>query len=942
MAGETTDRAQRGDGEQGSTTSNVAGTDKAERGRSSTGVRRLVIVESQTKANKIQGYLGDSYDVQASVGHIRDLPTPSELPAAEKKGRFGKFAVDVDADFEPYYVVDADKKKKVAELKRALKDADELFLATDEDREGEAIAWHLLQVLDPKVPARRMVFHEITRVAIQEAVENTRELDQHLVDAQETRRILDRLYGYEVSPVLWRKVRQGLSAGRVQSVATRLVVERERERIAFRAASYWDIEAVLDKAEHTHGPSGTSFDARLVMVDGRRVATGRDFGRDGLPVARFDGVQLDEPTVVTLADALRGSQFTVRSVEDKPYSRRPAAPFMTSTLQQEASRKLRMTAQTAMRVAQRLYENGHITYMRTDSTTLSESGLNAARAQARDIYGPEYVPDVPRRYERKVKNAQEAHEAIRPSGDSFRTPGQVAGEVSRDELALYDLIWKRTVASQMADARGETVTVRLGAQVAGGQPFADAEFSTSGTVITFRGFLAAYEEGRDDEDTARGPGGEGEERERRLPQMRQGDALSVLDLQPDGHSTSPPARYTEPTLVRALEERGIGRPSTYASILGTIVDRGYVFKRGSALVPAWLAFATIGLLEKHFGSLVDYDFTAEMEEDLDRIANGEMNRVDWLRTFYFGERSEPEGDPGLHELVSGFGDIDAREVNSIPIGNDITLRVGRYGPYVQRGPDGEETSQRASVPDDMAPDELTVEKAEELLAAPSGDRDLGTHPTSGLPVVAKAGRYGPYVTEVLPEDSAKGAKPRTGSLLSTMSLDTVTLEDALRLLSLPRVVGTHPENGEEITAQNGRYGPYLKKGTDSRSLDTEEQMFDITLDQALAIYAQPKARGRRTAAPLRELGVDPTTGLPVVVKEGRFGAYVTDGESNATLRKADSVESVTIERAAELLGEKRAKGPAPKKRAAKKATAKKTGVKKSAAKKAAKRAAKKS
>ena len=632
--------------------------------------------------------------------------------------------------------------------------------------------------------------------------------------------------------------------------------------------------------------------------------------------------------------ALRESDFAVRSVEDKPYVRRPSAPFMTSTLQQEASRKLRMTAQTAMRVAQRLYENGHITYMRTDSTTLSESGLNAARSQARDIYGPEYVPDVPRRYERKVKNAQEAHEAIRPSGDSFRTPGQLAVELSRDELALYDLIWKRTVASQMADARGQTVTVRLGAATPDGNPFSDAEFSTSGTVITFRGFLAAYEEGRDDDDTARGPGGEGEERERRLPQMREGDRLTVLDLQPDGHSTSPPARYTEPTLVRALEERGIGRPSTYASILGTIIDRGYVFKRGSALVPAWLAFATIGLLEKHFGSLVDYDFTAAMEEDLDRIANGEQNRVDWLRSFYFGGQ---DGDPGLHELVSGFGDIDAREVNSIPIGDDIILRVGRYGPYVQRGPDGDESSQRASVPEDMAPDELTVEKAEELLAAPSGDRDLGAHPESGLPVVAKAGRYGPYVTEVLPDDAAKNAKPRTGSLLATMSLDTVTLHDALRLLSLPRVVGLDPSDGEEITAQNGRYGPYLKKGTDSRSLDNEEQMFDITLDQALAIYAQPKQRGRRAAAPLKELGNDPTTGLPVVVKEGRFGAYVTDGESNATLRKADSVESVTIERAAELLAEKRAKGPAPRKRAAKKTTAKKAAKKPAAKRTAAKK-----
>jgi DNA topoisomerase I len=891
---------------------------------STRGHRRLVIVESPAKAKTIKGYLGPGYDVEASVGHIRDLPTPSELPAAEKKGRFGKFAVDVDGDFEPFYVVDADKKKKVSELKRALKDADELFLATDEDREGEAIAWHLQQVLKPTVPVRRMVFHEITRDAIREAIDTTRELDQRLVDAQETRRILDRLYGYEVSPVLWRKVRQGLSAGRVQSVATRLVVERERERIAFRSASYWDIVATLEHGEHA------SFDARLVGVNGRRVATGRDFGSDGRPVARFDGVHLDETTARGLADALGDSSFSVRSVDDKPYSRRPAPPFMTSTLQQEAGRKLRLTAQTAMRLAQRLYENGYITYMRTDSTTLSESALNAARSQARQIYGPEYVPDTPRRYERKVKNAQEAHEAIRPSGDVFRTPGEVAGELSRDELAVYDLIWKRTVASQMADARGQTVTVRIGATASDGR---DTEFSTSGTVITFRGFLAAYEEGRDDDETS----GDGADRERRLPQLAQGDALDLLGLEPDGHATSPPARFTEPTLVRALEERGIGRPSTYASILGTIVDRGYVFKRGSALVPTWLAFATIGLLEKHFGSLVDYDFTAEMEEDLDRIANGDEARVAWLHKFYFGDGTEANTAlAGLRRLVDGLGDIDAREINSIPVGEGIVLRVGRYGPYVERG------EERASVPEDLPPDELTVEKAEELLAEPSGDRDLGTHPDSGLPVVAKSGRYGPYVTEVLPEDDeapssrrAAARKPRTGSLLSTMSLDTVTLDDAVRLLSLPRVVGADPETGEEITAQNGRYGPYLKKGNDSRSLDTEDQLFDITLDQALAVYAQPKQRGRRAAAaPLRELGADPISGHPVVVREGRFGAYVTDGETNATLRKADSVETVTIERAAELLAEKRAKGPAPRKRAARKSTAKKTAAKKSTDKKA--------
>ena len=913
------------------------------------GTRRLVIVESPAKAKTIKGYLGSGFQVEASVGHIRDLPTPSELPAAEKKGRFGRFAVDVDNDFEPFYVVDADKKKKVSELKAALKDADELFLATDEDREGEAIAWHLMQVLKPRVPVRRMVFHEITRDAIRAAVEQTRDLDQNLVDAQETRRILDRLYGYEVSPVLWRKVRAGLSAGRVQSVATRLVVERERERIAFRSASYWDIEATLRRADTKDTQDtrdtqdGVTFDAKLVQVDGRRVATGRDFGSDGRLVARFDGVALDEPSARGLADALAGADFAVRSVEDKPYTRRPAAPFMTSTLQQEASRKLRMSAQTAMRVAQRLYENGYITYMRTDSTTLSESALNAARTQAREIYGAEYVPDVPRRYERKVKNAQEAHEAVRPSGDAFRTPGQVAGELSRDELALYDLIWKRTVASQMADARGQTVTVRLGATAADGSPFRDAEFSTSGTVITFRGFLAAYEEGRDEDEPAAASRDGSDDRERRLPAMTAGDPLAVLGLEPGGHATSPPARYTEPTLVRALEERGIGRPSTYASILGTIIDRGYVFKRGSALVPSWLAFSVTALLERYFGALVDYDFTAEMEEDLDRIAGGQQQRVDWLRRFYFGAGAPGSaGDElgGLRRLVEGLGDIDAREVNSIPIGEGIVLRVGRYGPYVQRGPDGEDTSQRASVPEDLAPDELTVEKAEELLAAPSGDRELGTDPATGLAIVAKAGRFGPYVTEVLPDEAPKNAKPRTGSLLSTMSLDTVTLDDALRLLSLPRVVGVDPADGQEITAQNGRYGPYLKKGTDSRSLETEEQMFDITLEQALAIYAQPKARGRRSAAPpLRELGADPVSGAPVVVKEGRFGAYVTDGETNATLRKGDSVESLTIERAAEMLAEKRAAGPAPKKRAARKATAKKATASSGAKKAAAKRTA---
>ena len=877
-----------------------------------------MIVESPAKARTIKGYLGAGFDVEASVGHIRDLPTPRELPAAEKKGRFSRFAVDVDNDFEPLYTVDADKKSKVAELKRKLAGADELYLATDEDREGEAIAWHLQEVLRPKVPVRRMVFHEITREAIRAAVDNPRELDLRLVDAQETRRILDRLYGFEVSPVLWRKVRSGLSAGRVQSVATRMVVDRERERLAFRAAAYWDLLATLDPG---------TFDARLVSLDGTRVAQGRDFGRDG--VLRGDLVHLDEAMAEQLAATLRGATYTVRSLEEKPYSRRPAPPFMTSTLQQEASRKLRYSAQTAMRVAQRLYENGYITYMRTDSTTLSESALRAARAQAAQMYGADHVPDQPRRYERKVKNAQEAHEAIRPSGDTFRTPGQVAGELSRDEFALYDLIWKRTVASQMADARGSTATVRITAAPAGDR-WQEAELSASGTVITFRGFMAAYEEGRDEEAAER------DEEDRRLPQLEEGQRLDLRELIVDDHQTSPPARYTEASLVRALEERGIGRPSTYASILGVILDRGYVFKKGSALVPSWLAFSVTELLERHFSWLVDYDFTAELEEDLDRIANGEQGRVDWLSRFYFGDGGDANQQlEGLKHLVENLGDIDARDLASFPIGNDVVVRVGRYGPYLERGED------RASLPEDLPPDELTLEMAEELLAAPSGDRELGAHPETGLRVVAKTGRFGPYVTEDLPDDAPKSAKPRTASLFSDMSLDSVTLDDAVRLLSLPRVVGT--VDGEEITAQNGRYGPYLKKGTDSRSLESEDQLFTITLDDALAIYAQPKARGRgqSAAGPLRELGADPVSGKPIVVKDGRFGAYVTDGETNATLRKADAVESVTVERAAELLAEKRAKGPAPRKRAAKKAPAKKATAKKTAKKSTAKRAAKK-
>ncbi len=837
--------------------------------------KRLVIVESPAKARTIAGYLGGDYAVESSIGHIRDLPKrASDVPAAARK-RFGALGVDVEQGFEPYYIVDAEKKKVVSALKKHLQGADELLLATDEDREGEAIAWHLVEVLKPKVPVRRMVFHEITKEAIARALEETRDIDQDLVDAQETRRILDRLYGFEVSPVLWKKVMPKLSAGRVQSVATRLVVQRERERIAFVSAGYWDLLGTFDPG---------SFQARLVTVAGKRVAQGRDFASDGT-LRDTDLTVLDEEGTRGLVERLDGAHFAVRTSDEKPYRRRPAAPFRTATLQQEASRKLRFSAQTTMRVAQRLYESGYITYMRTDSTTLSESALAAARTQVKQLFGDDFVPEKPRAYGRAVANAQEAHEAIRPAGDTFRTPDQIKGSVSRDELALYDLIWRRTLASQMEDARGQTVSLRIAATSSSGE---DVEFGASGTVITFRGFLAAYEPGRDE------PGADDEE-ERRLPQLEVGQEVTALSLEPDGHATTPPPRYTEPTLVKALEERGIGRPSTYAAILSTIVDRGYVFKKGTALVPAFLAFSVVNLLERHFQQLVDFDFTARMEHDLDRIAAGDEERVAWLGRFYFGD-----GGPGLHHLVTEHLDeIDARAVNSIPIpGSDVVVRVGRYGPYLERG------DERASLPADLAPDELTAERAEELLAQPDSVA-LGHDPETGHEIVARVGRYGPYVTEVLP-DGAEG-KPRTASLFASMSPETVSLDDALRLLTLPRVVGEI--DGEEVTAQNGRYGPYVKRGSDSRSLESEEQLFTVTLEQAKALLAEPPRRRGRGAArgPLRELGEDPSSGKKIVVKDGRFGPYVTDGETNASLRKGDTVEGVTPERAAELLAERRAK-----------------------------------
>jgi DNA topoisomerase-1 len=870
--------------------------------------KSLVIVESPAKAKTIARFLGSDFVVESSLGHVRDLPRGADDVPEEYKGLpWSRTGVDCDNDFKPLYIVPRERREQIRKLKSALKGVDELYLATDEDREGESISWHLLEVLSPQVPVKRMVFHEITKAAIDTAVRDWRDLDLPLVDAQETRRILDRLYGYEVSPVLWKKIMPGLSAGRVQSVATRIVVERERARMRFNSAGWWDLEGIFAAA-----PDGTTFLGSLVMLDGRRLASGKDFSEAGQLSARDNPVRLDEAAATALVGRLEGAALAVRSVDEKPYTARPQAPFMTSTLQQEAGRKLRFDSRRTMQVAQRLYENGYITYMRTDSTNLSETALTAARRQATELYGPEYVPAQPRTYAKKVKNAQEAHEAIRPAGESFRTPDQVVRELGGDELRLYDLIWKRTVASQMADARGQTVQVRFGGRSSQGE---DAEFATSGKVITFPGFLRAYVEGADDPDA------ELEDQERPLPALAVGQAVAARSLEAKGHATSPPARYTEASLVKALEELGVGRPSTYASIMGTIQDRGYVWKKGSALVPSWTAFAVIGLLERHFPQLVDYAFTARMEDDLDEIAARQQERVPWLREFYFGG-DRPEA--GLKHLVTDhLGDIDAREINSILLGTDadgreLVVRVGRYGPYVQRGED------RASVPEDLAPDELTVAKANELIDAPAGDRALGADPATGEPVSVRTGRFGAYVQ--VGEQRDKGPKPPRASLFNTMSADTVTLEDAMRLLSLPRVVGLDPSDGVEITAQNGRYGPYIKKGSDSRSLSSEEQLLAVTLEEALVVLAQPK-RGRgqaAPAAPLRELGPDPVSGSPVVVKDGRFGPYVTDGETNASLKagEGDTVETLTLERAASLLQVRREAGPAKPRRGAAKGAAK--------------------
>lgn len=975
-------------------------------------LKRLVIVESATKARKIAPYLGPNYIVEASVGHIRDLPRgAADVPAKYKKEPWARLGVNVDKEFEPLYVVSADKKKKVSDLKAKLKQVDELYLATDPDREGEAIAWHLLEVLKPKVPVRRMVFHEITKPAILAAAEDTRELDQDLVDAQEARRVLDRLYGYEVSPVLWKKVMPRLSAGRVQSVATRVIVERERERMAFVSAEYWDLTAKLNL--QTAGLDGepNSFEARLATVGGKRVAQGRDFNDDGQ--LKSEAVVLDGGSANALATDLTGSDMQVTGVEEKPYTRRPYPPFMTSTLQQEAARKLRFTSERTMRIAQRLYENGHITYMRTDSTTLSQSGMQAARAQAKELYGAKFVADAPRQYNRKVKNSQEAHEAIRPAGETFDTPGQLAGKLDAEEYKLYELIWQRTVASQMADAKGMSMKVTVAgsssqAAEIPGITSTEVEFTATGRTLTFPGFLKAYVEvsstgdGKDMADNA----------EKRLPVMSQGDALKASEVTAEGHTTNPPARYNEASLVKRMEELGIGRPSTYASIIRTIQDRGYVLPRGNALVPSWVAFAVVGLLEHNFGSLVDYDFTSAMEDELDAIAEGRTDRANWLRGFYFGDDSRDKDSPssaiprqgGLQHIVGdNLEQIDARRVNSLHLfddaeGNPIVVRVGRYGPYLERvkpvpagAPEGTEPEvQRANLPESMTPDGLTLDVAEKLFATPQGGRELGVNPESGRTIVAREGRYGPYVTELLGEDEeaqaaakaeaqweaerdeqdrereAEGKKPlsretktaqnqkakrvkelveaslksKTASLFSDMEPASVTLEEALKLMSLPREVGVDPSDGEMITAQNGRFGPYLKKGSDSRSLANEEQIFTVTLDEARRIYAEPKRRGRVAAKPpLKQLGDNDVSGKPMSVKEGRFGAYVTDGTTNASLRKGDTPETITDARANELLSERRAKmaaeGTAPAKSARK--TAKKS-TKKTSAKKITKKA----
>lgn len=950
---------------------------------------KLVIVESPTKAKKIGGYLGSEYTVMASVGHIRDLAQPSQVPAADKT-KFGKFGVDVEDGFKPYYIVDGNKKKTVSELKSALKKADTLYLATDEDREGEAIAWHLVQTLKPKVPVKRMVFHEITKEAIKASLDNTRDVDDDMVDAQETRRILDRLYGYELSPVLWRKVGPGLSAGRVQSVATRLIVERERERMAFVRAPYWDVTATLE-APDADG-NNVAFDSRMVSLGGRRLAGSKDFGADGKLTAagaKDQVVQLDEAQASAIAQALECATFTVASMETKPYRRRPVPPFTTSTLQQTAGNRLGMSSRQTMRAAQGLYENGYITYMRTDSVTLSQEAIAAAREAVVKHFGENYLSDAPKQYATKTAGAQEAHECIRPAGAKFRDPAEIASKVPADQLKLYTLIWQRTLACQMADATGSTATVRLSAPT---ESNGEAMFQASGTVIEFPGFMKATGEGRRaSAESKKGDAagsveqaaqsGRSSKADKKsddnvsLPPMNPGDALAAVAVGADGHETQPPARYTEASLVKTLEQKEIGRPSTYASIISTIIDRGYVYERGRALIPSWLAFSVVKLLETKFPRYVDYEFTADMESGLDQIASGQETGRNWLTRFYFGSgegaaQSADEAHAGLQQQVAQLGEIDAREINTIEIGDGLHVRVGRYGPYLEdvNHLDDEGNPKRASLPDTLAPDELTVEVGHDLIENHSGGpRALGVDPVSGGTVEVRNGRFGPYVALVMPsadtgadgdvagDDKSKKGKsakkaadrPKMASLFKTMSPESLTLDDALRLLSLPREVGSYEEadaqTGEVQTvvvqANNGRYGPYLTKTgadgkSDTRSLASEDEIFTVDLDKAKELFAQPKygrGRGRGAAKPpLRELGVDPETQKQVTIKEGFYGAYITDGETNRTLPKQYAPESIEPAEAFRLLAEKRAQGPS--KRRGRKGAAGKGGAKKAAAK----------
>ena len=899
--------------------------------------KKLVIVESPAKAKTIGKYLGPDYEVLASVGHIRDIPTPKDLPVEMKKGPFGQFAIDVENGFTPYYAVSENSKRTVADLKRALKEADELYLATDEDREGEAIAWHLLEVLKPKVPVRRMVFHEITKDAIEKARDNTREIDRSLVDAQETRRILDRLYGFEISPVMWRMVGRGLSAGRVQSPATRLLVDRERERMAFVSADYWDLLATVG----TDSSAATQFQAKLVRFGGDKLATGNDFADTGK--LKSGARVLTEAEAQALAEAMRdaSTSITVASLETKPYTRRPFAPFTTSTLQQEAVKKLKFSARQTMSVAQRLYENGYITYMRTDSPSLSTQAMNAARDQAVKLYGADQVPDKPRLYTGKSKTAQEAHEAIRPAGEVFRTPDELSSVLRGEELRLYDLIWKRTVASQMADARGQTATVTLAVDAAG-QP--KAEFTASGTVITFRGFLNAYDETTDEDRNAQDT-----QEDSKLPVMTEGQKLVLAEVEAKGHTTVPPPRYTEATLVKKMEEIGIGRPSTYSATIATILDRGYAVMKGQALVPTWIAFSVTRLMEQSFSDLVSYEFTSEMENDLDEIANGDADWRDWLRRFYFGI----DEHAGLKASAANLGDIDKQSLNSFSVSDDVVLRIWPTNAYIEVDDPQAGTGEKRKVyvPDGMPPDELTPQRAKELIDAPvAGDRILGVNPDTGKLIAAKDGRFGPYVTELEPDDAdvavvtdtvvnpetgevletapkkkaaakkkVDAPKPRTASLFKSMDPSSIDLDTALKLLNLPRLVGHDPESGDAILASNGRYGAYLKKGTDTRSLDSEDQIFLIDEPAALALFAQPKYGARRTASSIKEFGEDPNSGRPIKVKDGRFGPYVTDGETNATIPRGENPEEIEFDRAVVLLSERRAKGPAAPRAGARKA-----------------------